>query len=47
LLLQHEDRLGTMREAWREGVESREDEPLDATLDALEARYAAMEKAAP
>ena len=46
LLLQHEDRLSTMREAWREGVESGDHEPLDATLDALEARYAAMEKAA-
>lgn len=45
LLLQHEDSLSTMREAWREGVESGDHEPLDATLDALDARYAAMEKA--
>jgi antitoxin ParD1/3/4 len=46
LFLRHEDRLTTLREAWREGVESGDHGPLDATLDALEARYGAMEKAA-
>ncbi|SDO04311.1 antitoxin ParD1/3/4 [Methylobacterium phyllostachyos] len=45
LLLRHEDRLTTLREAWHAGVESGDYEPLDATLDALEARYGAMEKA--
>ena len=47
LLLRREDRLTTLREAWQEGVESGDDQPLDATLDALEARYVALEKAAP
>ena len=47
LLLQHEDRLATMREPWREGVESGDHELLDATPDSLEAHYAAMEKAGP
>ena len=47
LLLRHEDRLTTLRDAWRDGVESGDYQPLDATLDALEARYAAREKADP
>ena len=47
LLLQQEDRLTRLREAWQEGVESGDYQPLDATLDALEARYAALEKADP
>lgn len=44
-LLLHGDRLTSMREARRDGVESGDYEPLDATLDAVEARYAALEKA--
>ncbi|QEE38315.1 MULTISPECIES: type II toxin-antitoxin system ParD family antitoxin [unclassified Methylobacterium] len=47
LRLQHEDRLATMPEAWRKGIESGDDEPLDVRPDALGARYAAMEKAGP
>ena len=47
LLLRHEDRLTTLRDAWRDGVESGDYQPLDALLDALEARYAALEKADP
>ena len=46
LLVRHEDRLSTIRAAWAEGAESGGYEPLDATLDALEAHYAALEKAA-
>ncbi len=46
LLLRHEDRLTTLREAWQEGVESGDYQPLDATLDVLDVRFAAMEKGA-
>jgi antitoxin ParD1/3/4 len=45
LLLERENRLVRLREAWAEGVESGDYEPLDAVLDTLEARYVAMEKA--
>ena len=45
LLLQQEDRITTLREGWKEGVESGDHQPLDATSDALEACYAALEKA--
>ena len=44
-LLPDEDRLATRREAWRAGVEGGDYEPRDATLDASDPRYAAMEKA--
>jgi antitoxin ParD1/3/4 len=47
LLLRHEDRPATLRDAWRDGVESGDYRPLDAPLDALEARYVALEKADP
>ncbi|MCJ2061239.1 type II toxin-antitoxin system ParD family antitoxin [Methylobacterium sp. J-088] len=47
LLLRHEDHPATLQESWHEGVESGDYQPLDATLDAWEARYGAMEKANP
>ena len=47
LLLRHEDRLATLHQSWHEGAESGDYQPLDATLDALEARYGALEKANP
>lgn len=40
LLKAQESRLAHLREAWREGVESGDYEPLDNTLDDLAARYA-------
>ncbi|MCJ2058936.1 hypothetical protein MKL09_20605 [Methylobacterium sp. J-048] len=35
-----DDHLAMLRAAWREGVASGDYEPLDATLDALAARFA-------
>ncbi|GJE59504.1 type II toxin-antitoxin system ParD family antitoxin [Methylobacterium trifolii] len=45
LLHAREARLSDLREAWREGVESGDYEPVDAVLDDLTDHYAARAKA--
>ena len=44
LLLRREDRLATLREAWRAGVESGDYVPLDTAMDELAEHYASWEK---
>jgi antitoxin ParD1/3/4 len=47
LLLRHQDRLAARHQAWREGVDSGDHQPHDATLDTLEARDGAREQDVP
>ena len=45
LLKVREERLGELREAWRDGGSSGEYEPVEAVLDEMAAHYGARAKA--